>query len=81
MLVQIETQSWQTCRNADEESDNSKFGCPPLILQTRHFSEQECVGRTDSAQDASSYVSAVTQPVLYEFDVFQVIFNDADQMT
>lgn len=39
------------------------------------------VGRMDSAQDASSHVSAVTEPVLYEFDVFQVIFDNADQMT
>ena len=40
-----------------------------------------CAGRVDSAQLASSHVSTVTQPVLYEFDVFQVIFDDADQMT
>ncbi len=40
-----------------------------------------CVGKVDSAQDASSHVSAVTQPVLYEFNVLQVIFDDADQMT
>ena len=39
-----------------------------------------CVCVVDSAQDASS-VSAVAQPVLYEFDVFQVVFDDADQMT
>lgn len=35
----------------------------------------------NSAQDASSHVPTVTQPVLYEFDVFQVVFNYADQMT
>lgn len=29
-----------------------------------------CVSRADSAQDASSHVSAVAQSVLYEFDVF-----------
>lgn len=40
-----------------------------------------CVGTVDSAQEASSHVSTVTQPMLYEFDVFQVIFYDADQMT
>lgn len=36
---------------------------------------------TDSAQDASSHVPAVTEPVLNEFDVLHVIFDDADQMT
>lgn len=41
----------------------------------------ECVGRVDSAQDASSHVSTVTQAVLYEFNVLQVIFDDTDQMT
>lgn len=40
-----------------------------------------CVGRVDSAQDASSHVSTVAQPVLYKFDVFQVVFDDADQVT
>lgn len=35
----------------------------------------------DSAQDASSHVSTVAQAVLYEFDVLQVVLNDADQMT
>lgn len=39
------------------------------------------VGWESSAQDASSDVSAVAEAVLDEFDVFQVIFNDADQMT
>lgn len=36
---------------------------------------------TDSAQDASSHVSTVTEPVLYEFNVLQVIFDDTDQVT
>lgn len=35
----------------------------------------------DSAQDASSHVSTVTKPVLYEFNVLQVIFDDTDQVT
>lgn len=44
-------------------------------------SEHVRVGGADSAEDASSHVSAVAQPVLYKFDVFQVIFDDTDQMT
>lgn len=40
-----------------------------------------CVFKVDSAQDASSHVSGVTQAMLYEFNVFQVIFDYADQMT
>lgn len=39
------------------------------------------VGTIDSAQDASSHVSTVTKPVLYEFNVLQVIFDDTDQVT
>lgn len=45
------------------------------------MSEHVQVGGADSAEDASSHVSAVTQSVLYKFDVFQVIFDDTDQMT
>lgn len=44
-------------------------------------SEHVRVGGADSAEDASSHVSTVAQPVLYKFDVFQVIFDDTDQMT
>lgn len=38
-------------------------------------------GGADSAKDASPHVAAVAQPVLDKFDVFQVVFDDADQMT
>lgn len=35
----------------------------------------------NSAQDASSQVPAVAEAVLDELDVFQVIFDDADEVT
>lgn len=52
-----------------------------IFLEEDCVSEHVQVGGADSAEDASSHVSAVAQPVLYKFDVFQVIFDDTDQMT
>lgn len=57
-------------RNAISEETDSEKG-----------STDVSVNEVDSAQDASSHVSAVTQAVLYEFYVLQVVFDDTDQMT
>lgn len=88
LLTKVDKQSPDKPSKMVWKSIYSKFRCPSLIKSKENTplcrgptSRARCVGRIDSAQDASSHVSTVTEPVLYEFDVFQVIFDNADQMT
>lgn len=71
-----------------EEVRSLKFNCIYVLTCLgggggglfKHQDKRNLSGM-NSAQDASSQVPAVAEAVLDELDVFQVIFDDADEVT
>lgn len=63
-----------------EASYHHKVSHPHMMASSEVWCSNTKAKLIFSAQDASSEVAAVAKAVLNEFDVFQVIFDDADEV-